>query len=43
MVIVAVYTGLRVSEVVGLRWGDVHEYNDSLNSRLIERLRRLRT
>src|SRR5262249_7111722 len=25
MVFVAVYTGLRVSELVGLRWGDIHE------------------
>jgi len=26
MVYVAVYTGLRVSELIGLRWGDIHEH-----------------
>jgi hypothetical protein len=25
MVFVAVYTGLRVSELVGLKWADIHE------------------
>lgn len=33
MVFVAVYTGLRVSEVVGLRWGDIHEHSITIDER----------
>jgi integrase len=33
MVYVAVYTGLRVSEVIGLRWSDIHEYSITIDER----------
>ncbi len=33
MVYVAVYTGLRVSEVIGLRWGDIHERSVTIDER----------
>jgi len=33
MVYVAVYTGLRVSELIGLRWGDVHEHSITVDER----------
>ncbi len=33
MVFVAVYTGLRVSEVIGLRWSDVHEQSITIDER----------
>jgi integrase len=33
MVFVAVYTGLRVSELVGLRWGDIHEHSITIDER----------
>jgi integrase len=33
MVFVAVYTGLRVSELVGLRWGDIHEHSITIDVR----------
>jgi integrase len=33
MVYVAVYTGLRVSELVGLKWGNVHEKSITINER----------
>ena len=33
MVFVAVYTGLRVSEVVGLRWDDIHEHSITIDER----------
>ena len=33
MVYVAVYTGLRVSEVIGLRWSDIHEQSITIDER----------
>lgn len=33
MVYVAVYTGLRVSELIGLRWGDVHDHSITIDER----------
>ena len=33
MVYVAVYTGLRVSEVIGLRWEDIHEHSITVDER----------
>ncbi len=33
MVYVAVYTGLRVSELIGLRWGDIHEHSITIDER----------
>jgi integrase len=33
MVYVAVYTGLRVSELIGLRWSDVHEHSITIDER----------
>jgi integrase len=33
MVYVAIYTGLRVSELVGLRWNDVHENGIAIDER----------
>jgi integrase len=33
MVYVAVYTGLRVSEVIGLRWSDIHEQSIAIDER----------
>jgi integrase len=33
MVYVAVYTGLRVSELIGLRWGDIHEHAVTIDER----------
>jgi integrase len=33
MVYVAIYTGLRVSELAGLRWNDVHEHSISIDER----------
>lgn len=33
MVYVAVYTGLRVSELVGLRWSDIHEQAITIDER----------
>jgi len=33
MVYVAVYTGLRVSELIGLRWDDVHEHSITIDER----------
>ena len=33
MVFVAIYTGLRVSELVGLRWNDVHENGITIDER----------
>jgi integrase len=33
MVYVAVYTGLRVSELIGLRWGDIHERSITIDER----------
>lgn len=33
MVYVAIYTGLRVSEVIGLKWGDVHEDSITIDER----------
>lgn len=33
MVHVAVYTGLRVSEVIGLRWSDIHEQSITIDER----------
>ena len=33
MVYVAIYTGLRVSELAGLRWGDVHENGITIDER----------
>jgi integrase len=33
MVYVAVYTGLRVSELIGLKWGDIHENSITIDER----------
>jgi len=33
MVYVAVYTGLRVSELIGLRWGDIHDQSITIDER----------
>lgn len=33
MVYVAVYTGLRVSELIGLRWGDIHDHSITIDER----------
>lgn len=33
MVFVALYTGLRVSELIGLKWGDVHEDSITIDER----------
>src|SRR4029434_3286077 len=33
MVYVAVYTGLRVSELIGLRWNDVHQRSITIDER----------
>jgi integrase len=33
MAFVAVYTGLRVSELVGLKWGDIHERSITIDER----------
>jgi integrase len=33
MVYVAVYTGFRVSELIGLRWGDIHEHSITIDER----------
>lgn len=33
MVFVAIYTGLRVSELVGLRWNDIHESSITIDER----------
>src|SRR5262249_12470764 len=33
MVYVAVYTGLRISELIGLRWNDVHERSITIDER----------
>jgi integrase len=33
MVYVAVYTGLRVSELIGLRWDDIHEHSITIDER----------
>ena len=33
MVYVAVYTGLRVSELIGLRWRNVHEDSITIDER----------
>lgn len=33
MVFVAIYTGLRVSELIGLKWGDVHEDSIRIDER----------
>jgi integrase len=33
MVYVAVYSGFRVSELIGLRWGDVHEHSITIDER----------
>ena len=33
MVYVAVYTGLRISELIGLRWGDIHEHSITIDER----------
>jgi len=33
MMYVAVYTGLRVSELIGLRWSDVHEHSITIDER----------
>src|SRR6266545_4808997 len=33
MVFVAVYTGLRVSELVGLRWSGIHEHSITIDER----------
>lgn len=33
MVFVAVYTGLRVSELVGLKWSDIHEHSVTIDER----------
>jgi integrase len=33
MVYVAVYTGLRVSEVIGLRWSDIHDQSITIDER----------
>jgi integrase len=33
MVYVAVYTGLRVSEVIGLRWSDIHDHSITVDER----------
>ena len=33
MVYVAVYTGLRVSEVIALRWSDIHEQSITIDER----------
>ena len=33
MVFVAVYTGLRASELIGLRWGDIHEDSITIDER----------
>lgn len=33
MVYVAIYTGLRISEVVGLRWNDIHQDSISIDER----------
>jgi integrase len=30
MVYVAIYTGLRVSELIGLRWEDIHEDSNTV-------------
>ena len=36
MVYVAVDTGLRVSEVIGLRWSDIHEQSITIDERLLQ-------
>ena len=33
MVYVAIYTGLRVSELAGLRWDDIHEDSITIDER----------
>jgi integrase len=33
MVYVAIYTGLRVSELAGLRWDDIHEESITIDER----------
>ena len=33
VVYVAVYTGLRVSELIGLRWGDIHDHSITIDER----------
>jgi integrase len=33
MVYVAVYTGLRVSELIGLRWNDIHDHSITIDER----------
>ncbi len=33
MVYVAIYTGLRISELAGLKWGDIHEDSITLDER----------
>ena len=33
MVYVAVYSGLRVSELIGLRWGDIHDHSITIDER----------
>jgi len=33
MVYVAVYTGLRVSELIGLKWGDIHDHSITIDER----------
>lgn len=37
MVFVAVYTGLRVSELIGLKWRNVHEDSISIGRALLPR------